>query len=141
MDSSFHQSGSLTLDPTYNSGTLHHQRRGWVKLSLDILETNFPSIIAFAKRAMEVVPPNLVSVKVLYHEANERVDFLFQDKGRNPSFGVLVAFEPGYVYPEVAHDDDFWDSTVGVYLQSREFMFLAKPSGGRQGILGNILCK
>ena len=101
MDSSFPRAEvSRWILPTANSGTLHQKRRGWVKLSLDILVTNFPSIIAFAKRVMEVVPPNLVSVKVLYHEANERVDFLFQDKGRNPSFGVLVAFEPGY--PEVA---------------------------------------
>ena len=44
--------------------------------------------------------------KVLYHEMDERVDFLFVNAEENPTFGVLVAFEPGH--PEHYHRDDAW---------------------------------
>ena len=41
--------------------------------------------------------------KVLYHEIDERIDFLFVNAEENPTFGVLVAFEPGHY-----HRNDAW---------------------------------
>jgi len=47
---------------------------------------------------------NTTIIQVLYHEFEERVDFLFQKK--NGTARILITFEPGF--PEHFHKDDPW---------------------------------
>jgi hypothetical protein len=53
---------------------------------------------------MGVVTPARIFGKVLYHEFEDRVDFLFRNQ--DESAHVLVSFEPGF--PEHFHKDDHW---------------------------------
>ena len=96
----------LALDPSYQRRNVHHQRTNWVRLTDDTVRVHFPSILKGVKTILNMQPQDRIYGKVLYHEFDERVDFLFVNDGANPSFGVLVAFEPGH--PEHYHQNDAW---------------------------------
>ena len=97
--------GELALNPSYQSGAVHHQRANWARLSDDTVRAHFPSILEGVKKILNR-PEGTIYGKVLYHEIDERVDFLFTNAVENPTFGVLVAFEPGH--PEHYHRNDAW---------------------------------
>ncbi len=96
----------LSLNPSYQSDDVHHQRTNWVRLSDDTVRVHLPSILKGVKTILNMQPQDRIYGKVLYHEIDERVDFLFVNDGENPTFGVLVAFEPGH--PEHYHRNDAW---------------------------------
>mmetsp|Transcript_206 Transcript_206/g.664 ORF Transcript_206/g.664 Transcript_206/m.664 type:complete len:201 (+) Transcript_206:275-877(+) len=94
---------SLSLNDTYDSTKTHHKRTGWARLSDETIKTHFGSLIAGAKSIMGATG-ELVDGQVLYHEYEERVDFLFQKK--NGTARILITFQPGF--PEHFHKDDPW---------------------------------
>lgn len=94
---------TLSLNPTYDSSKSHHKRTGWARLSDETIKTHFGSILAGAKSIMGA-EGELIDGKVLYHEFEERVNFLFQKK--DESARILISYEPGY--PEHFHKDDAW---------------------------------
>jgi len=94
---------TLSLNDTYFSRNTHHKRTGWARLSDETVKTHFASILAGAKSIMGAMD-ELIDGKVLYHEFQERVDFLFQR--RDGSARILISYEPGY--PEHFHKDDPW---------------------------------
>lgn len=96
----------LSLNAAYQSGTVHHQRTNWVRLSDETVHVHFPSILQGVKSILNMQPHERIYGKVLYHELDERVDFLFVNAAENPTFGVLVAFERDH--PEHYHRNDAW---------------------------------
>jgi hypothetical protein len=81
------------------------------------LSAHFKSILAGAKSVMGVVASDRIYGQVLYHEYDERVDFLFRNQ--DESSHVLVSFEPGF--PEHFHKDDHWgEFWIRWYLRERE---------------------
>jgi len=98
--------GELSLNPSYQSDAVHHQRTNWARLSDDTVRVHFPSILEGVKHILNMEPEGRIYGKVLYHEIDERVDFLFVNAEENPTFGVLVAFEPGH--PEHHQRNDAW---------------------------------
>ncbi|KAL3907618.1 MAG: hypothetical protein SGILL_008795, partial [Bacillariaceae sp.] len=95
---------TLSVDEAYDSSTPQNQRTGWVQLSDETVGENFPAILAGGKTFLGLGEEESISVQVLYHEREERVDFKLQKE--DGSSRVLVTFEPGY--PEHFHDDDNW---------------------------------
>lgn len=98
--------GELSLNHSFESDAVHHQRTNWVRLSDETIRVHFPSILGGVKKILNMQPEERVYGKVLYHEIDERVDFLFVNAEENPTFGLLVAFEPGH--PEHYHRNDAW---------------------------------
>jgi hypothetical protein len=94
---------SLSLNPTYNSGEKHRKRTGWAQLADETIKTHFKSILEGVKSVMGVVASDRIFGQVLYHEFEERVDFLFRNQDES-SAHVLVSFEAGF--PENFHKDD-----------------------------------
>jgi hypothetical protein len=94
------------LNASYQSDAVHRQRTSWVRLSDDTVRVHFPSILQGVRTILNMQPEDRIFWKVLYHEIDERVDFLFVIAEENPTFGVLVAFEPGH--PEHYHRNDAW---------------------------------
>jgi hypothetical protein len=98
--------GELSLNASYRSDAVHHQRASWVRLSDDTVRVHLPSILKGVKTILNMQHEDRIYGKVLYQEIDERVDFLFVNAEENPTFGVLVAFEPGH--PEHYHRNDAW---------------------------------
>ena len=97
---------SLAVNPTYNSNhnRTHHKRTGLVQLSDQTVKSNFPALLAGAKSILGVQGSEKVYGQVLYHDCEERVDFLFRKQ--DSSWRILISFEPGW--PEHFHEDDPW---------------------------------
>jgi hypothetical protein len=100
---------ALALNSAYNSDKVHHKRSGWARLSNESVKTHFESILSGMKSILGTGEGELLFGKVLYHEYEERIDFLFSDTQHmgTGSKRILVTFEPGY--PEHFHENDEWD--------------------------------
>jgi hypothetical protein len=98
--------GEPSLNPSYQSDAVHHQCINWVRLFNDTVLLHFPSILKGAKTILNVQPKDGIYGKVLYYEIDERINFLFVNAKENPTFGVLVAFEPGH--PDITTKNDAW---------------------------------
>ena len=99
---------TLALNNSYNSDERHHQRTGWARLSNETVKVHFRSILSGMKSIFGTGDGQLIFGKVLYHEHEERIDFLFANGTEASSKRILVTFEPGY--PEHFHENDEWDS-------------------------------